>query len=213
MIANRSFQFSEASFRNALNADEGKTRQAAHQPAEAPPESFDSKKGDFQLTRGLDVLKIRLGEGHAEAAQADAEAGVHRRRRRRPARRRMPARQVHGIRAQAGAGDGQLTAADRYPSASVTASPMAAVDRVCPPRSRVRAPPSRAVPDGGEQGLVQVRPVQRPAQGHAKGQDRRQRIGPALAGDVRRRAVHGLIQARLAPWSTRPPKATARWSR
>jgi len=57
LIANRSFQFSEASFRNALNADEGKTRKAAHQPAEAPPASFDSKKGDFQLTRALDVLK------------------------------------------------------------------------------------------------------------------------------------------------------------
>ena len=42
LIANRSFQFSEASFRNALNADEGKTRRAAHEPAEAPPASFDS---------------------------------------------------------------------------------------------------------------------------------------------------------------------------
>ncbi len=57
LIANRSFQFSEASFRNALNADEGKTRKAAHQPAEAPPASFDTKKGDFQLARALDVLK------------------------------------------------------------------------------------------------------------------------------------------------------------
>ena len=55
-IANRSFQFSEASLRNALNADEGKTRRGAHEPAEAPPESFDAKK-DFQLARAQDVLK------------------------------------------------------------------------------------------------------------------------------------------------------------
>lgn len=55
-IANKAFQFSEASFRNALNADEGKTRAGAHVPAEEPPESFDSKK-DFQLTRAKDVLR------------------------------------------------------------------------------------------------------------------------------------------------------------
>jgi carboxyl-terminal processing protease len=56
-IANEAFEFTEASFRNALNADEGKVRRGAHQPAEAPPTDFDEKKGDFQLTRGLDVLK------------------------------------------------------------------------------------------------------------------------------------------------------------
>ncbi|MDD3837378.1 MAG: S41 family peptidase [Phenylobacterium sp.] len=56
-IANRAFQFSEASFRNALNADEGKKRRGAHEPAEAPPEDFDAEKGDFQLARGMDVLK------------------------------------------------------------------------------------------------------------------------------------------------------------
>ena len=55
-IANRAFQFSEASLRNALNADEGKERRGAHEPAEAPPENFDPKK-DFQLTRAEDVLK------------------------------------------------------------------------------------------------------------------------------------------------------------
>jgi len=57
LIANHSFQFSEASFRNALNAEEGRSRQGAHQPAEAPPVGFDEKKGDFQLTRALEVLK------------------------------------------------------------------------------------------------------------------------------------------------------------
>jgi len=56
-IANRAFQFSEASFRNALNAEEGKVRRGAHEPAESPPESFDVKK-DFQLSRAEDVLKF-----------------------------------------------------------------------------------------------------------------------------------------------------------
>jgi carboxyl-terminal processing protease len=56
-IADEAFSFTEASFRNALDADEGKTRRGAHVPAEAPPTSFDEKKGDFQLTRALDVLK------------------------------------------------------------------------------------------------------------------------------------------------------------
>ncbi len=55
-VANEAFQFSEASFDNALNADEGKTREPPHTPAEAPPTGFDTKK-DFQLQRGLDVLK------------------------------------------------------------------------------------------------------------------------------------------------------------
>ena len=55
-IANRAFQFSEASFHNALNAEEGKTRVGAHEPAEAPPAEF-KVKDDFQLTRAEDVLK------------------------------------------------------------------------------------------------------------------------------------------------------------
>jgi carboxyl-terminal processing protease len=55
-IANRAFGFSEASFKNALNADEGKVRKVAHVPAEEPPEGFDAKK-DFQLARAEDVLK------------------------------------------------------------------------------------------------------------------------------------------------------------
>ena len=54
-IANRAFQFSEASFHNALNAQEGKTRAAPHEPAEAPPANFDVKK-DFQMARAEDVL-------------------------------------------------------------------------------------------------------------------------------------------------------------
>ncbi|MBV8594262.1 MAG: S41 family peptidase, partial [Caulobacteraceae bacterium] len=57
-VANEAFLFSEASFHNALDADKGKTRKGAHKPAEAPPVGFDEKKGDFQLARGLDVLKF-----------------------------------------------------------------------------------------------------------------------------------------------------------
>ena len=56
-IANRAFQFSEASFRIALIAEEGKARRGAHIPAEAPPSGFDEDKGDFQLARAMDVLK------------------------------------------------------------------------------------------------------------------------------------------------------------
>ena len=57
-IANRAFQFSEASFRNALNAQEGKVRVGAHEPAEAPPADFVTKSGDFQLSRAKDVLRF-----------------------------------------------------------------------------------------------------------------------------------------------------------
>ena len=55
--ANEAFLFSEASFHNALGADEGKERKGAHKPAEAPPAGFDEKKDDFQLDRAFDVLK------------------------------------------------------------------------------------------------------------------------------------------------------------
>jgi len=49
----------EASYRNALDAEEGKARKAAHDPAEVPPASFDTKAkdADFQLVRAIDVLK------------------------------------------------------------------------------------------------------------------------------------------------------------
>src|ERR1019366_5691171 len=59
-IANESFQFSEASFSNALNADDGKVRRLAHSPAESPPANYDAKK-DFQLQRAMDVLKYGSG--------------------------------------------------------------------------------------------------------------------------------------------------------
>jgi len=51
--------FSEASFRNALSAEESRTRRKPHEPAEVPPASFDTKAkdADFQLVRAIDVLK------------------------------------------------------------------------------------------------------------------------------------------------------------
>jgi len=71
-IANEAFEFTEASFRNALTADEGKVRRGAHQPAEAPPTDFDEKKGDFQLVRGLDVLKYGSVEATPKLAKPTA---------------------------------------------------------------------------------------------------------------------------------------------
>jgi carboxyl-terminal processing protease len=83
-VADEAFQFSEASFSNALSADDGKTRIAPHEPAEEPPPSFDQKKGDFQLTRALDVLKYgsvqatpKMAKPTATLAQAGILKGAH----------------------------------------------------------------------------------------------------------------------------------------
>jgi carboxyl-terminal processing protease len=81
-IANRVW-FSEASFKNALNADEGKTRQGVHTPAEAPPVGFDEKKDDFQLQRAIAVLKAgsvgavpKLPKPQAKIAEVTAKAAA-----------------------------------------------------------------------------------------------------------------------------------------
>ena len=88
-IANHAYQFSEASFKNALNAEEGKVRKAPHAPAEAPPDTFDAKK-DFQLARAEDVLHYgsvaltpklakptaKLAEIYSKAKVAEAKPGV-----------------------------------------------------------------------------------------------------------------------------------------
>ncbi len=83
-VANEAFQFSEASFHNALNADEGKIREGPHAPAEAPPAAFDEKTGDFQLTRAYDVLKYgsvaatpKLPKPAATLAEAAILRGAH----------------------------------------------------------------------------------------------------------------------------------------
>jgi carboxyl-terminal processing protease len=55
-LVDSKYEFSEASFKNALNADEGKTR-SKKEITEYPPEAFD-KKGDFQLARGIELLKV-----------------------------------------------------------------------------------------------------------------------------------------------------------
>ncbi|MFT3997208.1 MAG: S41 family peptidase [Asticcacaulis sp.] len=56
VIANRAYSFSEADYKNALDADEGKKRRDAHVVSEVPPDSYDVKAGDFQLARAIDVL-------------------------------------------------------------------------------------------------------------------------------------------------------------
>ena len=83
-VANEAFLFSEASFKNALTADVGKTRKGAHKPAEAPPKDFDQKKGDFQLTRALDVLRYgsvgatpKIAPPTATLAEAAAQRAGH----------------------------------------------------------------------------------------------------------------------------------------
>jgi carboxyl-terminal processing protease len=57
---------------------------APHAPAEAPPAAFDEKKGDFQLTRAMDVLKYgsveatpKLPKPTATLAQAAALRAGH----------------------------------------------------------------------------------------------------------------------------------------
>ena len=57
-LADDKYQFSEASYKNALNADEGKTRKIIHQVSEYPPATFDAKTGDYQLQRAYDVLAV-----------------------------------------------------------------------------------------------------------------------------------------------------------
>jgi carboxyl-terminal processing protease len=81
-IANRVW-FSEASFKNALNADEGKSRAGVHTPAEAPPTAFDDKKGDFQLQRAIAVLNAggvantpKLPKPAAKVAEVTAKAAA-----------------------------------------------------------------------------------------------------------------------------------------
>ena len=67
--------------------------------------------------------------------------------------------------------------------------------------------------DRGEQLVGQVGAAQRPAQRHLEGQDRGQRIGDPLAGDVRRRAVDRLVEAGRARARPAPPRAACPASR
>jgi carboxyl-terminal processing protease len=77
-IATSAMQYTEAAYGNALDADEGKVRRSAHAVQEVPPEDFDTKTGDFELTRALDVLKyngdVKLAAAHPRGAKlADSD--------------------------------------------------------------------------------------------------------------------------------------------
>jgi carboxyl-terminal processing protease len=77
-IATAALQYSEAAYSNALDSDEGKVRRSPHSVQEVPPESFDTKTGDFELQRALDVLgyggNAKLAAAHPRGqAMADAE--------------------------------------------------------------------------------------------------------------------------------------------
>ena len=77
-IATSAMQYTEAAYGNALDADEGKSRRSAHAVQEVPPEDFDTKTGDFELTRALDVLKyngdVKLAAAHPRGVKlADSD--------------------------------------------------------------------------------------------------------------------------------------------
>jgi len=77
-IATSALQYSEAAYGNALDSDEGKVRRSTHAVQEVPPDSFDTKTGDFELTRALDVLgyggNVKLAAAHPRGqALADAD--------------------------------------------------------------------------------------------------------------------------------------------
>lgn len=57
IVARSSFIYSEAAYRNALDASIGAERRGPHTPAEQPPEDFD-ETGDFQLHRALELLRV-----------------------------------------------------------------------------------------------------------------------------------------------------------
>ncbi|MGA9659347.1 MAG: S41 family peptidase [Asticcacaulis sp.] len=77
-IATSALQYTEAAYGNALDADEGKVRRSAHAVQEVPPEGFDTKTGDFELTRALDVLgyggDVKMAAAHPRGAKlADSD--------------------------------------------------------------------------------------------------------------------------------------------
>jgi len=77
-IASSAMQYTEAAYANALDADEGKVRRSPHAVQEVPPDNFDTKTGDFELTRALDVLAdngdVKLAAAHPRGVKmADSE--------------------------------------------------------------------------------------------------------------------------------------------
>ncbi len=77
-IASSAQQYTEAAYANALDADEGKVRRSPHTVQEVPPDDFDTKTGDFELVRALDVLKddgnVQMAAAHPRGAKlADSD--------------------------------------------------------------------------------------------------------------------------------------------
>ncbi len=77
-IASSALQYTEAAYANALDADEGKVRRSPHAVQEVPPDTFDTKTGDFELTRALDVLAdggdVKMAAAHPRGVKmADAD--------------------------------------------------------------------------------------------------------------------------------------------
>jgi len=77
-MASSSLQYTEAAYANALDADEGKVRRSPHAVQEVPPDSFDTKTGDFELTRALDVLTdggdVKMAAAHPRGVKmADSD--------------------------------------------------------------------------------------------------------------------------------------------
>ncbi|MGZ3306075.1 MAG: S41 family peptidase, partial [Asticcacaulis sp.] len=77
-IASSTLQYTEAAYANALDADEGKVRRSPHAVQEVPPEGFDTKNGDFELQRALDVLSyggdVKMAAEHPRGVKlADAD--------------------------------------------------------------------------------------------------------------------------------------------
>jgi carboxyl-terminal processing protease len=81
LIKSKAFQFSEATFSNALNASEGKVRRSAHNIADVPPASWDKAK-DYQLSRAIAVLKAGsvqqlMAQEHRSTQVATVAAPAH----------------------------------------------------------------------------------------------------------------------------------------
>ncbi len=72
-MANEAFQFSEASFHNALNADEGKTRRGAARAGRSAADRFRREEGLPARARARRA-EVRLGRGCAEVPGAPAQA-------------------------------------------------------------------------------------------------------------------------------------------
>ena len=99
-IANEAFQFTEASFHNALNADEGKIRARRARAGRGAAGRLRREEGRLPADPRARRAEVRLGGGDAEAAQAHRDPGPDRRHHaaaaRRPPTLEPPPRQASG---------------------------------------------------------------------------------------------------------------------